>query len=100
MELFLLGMLAAGYAVAALFFLRFWSASRDRLFAIFAGAFLLLALTRVALAATGQTSESNTWVYWGRLLAYALILLAILDKNRPPRKGPAGRYEAAYRAVE
>ncbi|HYO75195.1 MAG TPA: DUF5985 family protein, partial [Thermoanaerobaculia bacterium] len=38
------GALFAGYAVAALFFLRFWVSSRDRLFAMFSAAFAILAV--------------------------------------------------------
>ena len=35
--------------VVALFFLRFWRETRDRLFVIFAAAFALLGITRLAL---------------------------------------------------
>ena len=76
------GALIAGYLVAALFFLRFWSASRDRLFVLFAAAFLLLAIQRVALAVTHDTLEHQTPFYAVRLAAYVLILVAIVEKNR------------------
>lgn len=71
------GMLAMGYAVAGLFFLRFWRDSRDRLFAYFAVAFFLLSMQRILV--TVYTSPS---VYAVRLLAFVLILWAIIDKNR------------------
>jgi hypothetical protein len=76
------GMLIMGYLVAGLFFLRFWRETRDRLFGIFAGAFWLLGVQR-ALLAIVETSPSGTiWVYGLRLLAFVLILVAIIDKNR------------------
>lgn len=76
------GAIVTGYLVAGLFFLRYWRQSRDRLFAIFAAAFWLLAVQRLALALTTQYFEDVTWLYGVRLLAFVLILLAIIDKNR------------------
>jgi hypothetical protein len=82
MEDLLMGGIAMASAVAALFFLRFWRDTGDRLFAIFAIAFVLLAITRVGLALSDQHAESHTHWYWVRLAAYVLILIAIVDKNR------------------
>lgn len=79
------GAIIAGYLVASLFFLRFWRDTRDRLFAMFAGAFLVLALQRLALALTTQTSENVVYLYAVRLAAFLLILFAIVDKNRAMR---------------
>ncbi len=79
------GALAMGYAVAALFFLRFWKRSRDRLFAIFALAFLLLGAQRLALVLAAHHEIDTTWIYALRLLAFLLILSAIVDKNRATR---------------
>jgi hypothetical protein len=76
------GLLAAGYLVAALFFLRFWRGSGDRLFAMFAAAFLLLTLQRVFLALQVSLMEDEVWSYVIRLLSFLLILFAIVDKNR------------------
>jgi peptidoglycan/LPS O-acetylase OafA/YrhL len=76
------GVLFTGYLVAALFFLRFWRGSRDRLFAIFAAAFVLLALQRLLLALELSLMEDAVWSYVIRLLAFLLILFAIVDKNR------------------
>ena len=76
------GMLCTGYLVAALFFLRFWRDSRDRLFASFAAAFVLLALQRLLLALELSLMEDAVWSYVIRLLAFLLILFAIVDKNR------------------
>jgi len=85
MVLFLGGMLAMGYLVAALFFLRYWRRTRDRLFASFAVALVILAVQRALLAADLAIVEDRTWYYGLRLLAFVIILLAILDKNRSDR---------------
>jgi hypothetical protein len=82
MEDMLMGGIAMASAVAALFFLRFWRDSGDRLFAIFAIAFFLLAVTRVGLALSSTQTEGHTHWYWVRLAAFVLILVAIVDKNR------------------
>ena len=50
---FLAGAASMGFAVAALFFLRFWRDTRDSLFLSFAIAFLLLALAQTILTLGG-----------------------------------------------
>ena len=82
MTQFVAGLLVMGYAVAALFFVRFWRQTRDRLFALFAGAFLLLAIQRMALAMAVFHGTDTTTVYALRLVAFLLFLGAIVDKNR------------------
>lgn len=76
------GALMMGYFVAGLYFLRFWRDTRDRLFGIFAAAFWLLAAQRAALALTANSAEEQLLLYSVRLLAFVLILAAIIDKNR------------------
>ena len=85
MDDFLFGASAVAAAAIALFFLRFWRESGDRLFAWFALAFWMLAAQRAGLAMLaghegGETTE--TWFYGLRALAYLVIIWAILDKNR------------------
>lgn len=82
MEELLMGAITMASWTAALFFLRFWRKSGDRLFLSFAAAFALLGLTRLALTFVQQASESHTYLYLIRLLAFVLILVAIVDKNR------------------
>lgn len=83
---FLMGGIAVGYAIAALFFLRFWHKTHDRLFVMFAIAFALLSIIRVILFSMmqyyGEEVSEDHFIYWIRFAAYALILLAIIDKNR------------------
>ena len=71
-----------GFVVSGLFFFRFWRQSRDRLFLIFAMAFLVMAVERVILARTAPQAEYYAYVYLVRLAAFVLIILAIIDKNR------------------
>jgi hypothetical protein len=81
LEHFMMGIVTMGHFVAALFFLKFWTKTRDRLFLWFSGAFWLLGLNRVAMLITRDLSEHHV-VYWVRFLGYVVILIAILDKNR------------------
>jgi hypothetical protein len=76
------GALVAGYLVAALFFARFWTQSRDRLFAMFSAAFVILAIQRLALALSAAPMEDRTLLYVLRLIAFGVIAFAIIDKNR------------------
>ena len=72
------GALTMGYAIAAVFFLRFWRDTRDSLFAFFAAAFLLLAIGRLALSIV----EPREVLYLLRLAAFVMIIVAIVMKNR------------------
>ena len=76
------GALTMGYLIVATFFLRFWASSRDRLFALFAFSFALLAVQRVAITMTREAMEDQTVFYLLRLAAFVVILVAIVDKNR------------------
>ena len=76
------GLIVAGDLVAALFFLKFWRRSADVLFAIFAAAFLLLALGQALLALTNVPVEERSWIYLLRLAAFTLIIIGIVHKNR------------------
>ena len=80
MTAFVAGALMIGYLVIALFFLRFSRETGDRLFVMFATAFFLMAVQRLALFYYGEVGE--VWVYGLRLVAFLLILFAIIDKNR------------------
>ena len=87
---FFLGAIAMGCWIVGLFFLRFWRKTGDRLFLTFAGAFWLLGITRIMTAMTEHTDERARYIYVVRLLAYILILVAIIDKNRSARRAPPG----------
>jgi hypothetical protein len=79
---FLSGLFFASSAAVALFFIRFWQRTRDRLFMTLALAFVLLALERVVLEFVSASGESHHFIYLLRLAAFVLIIGGILDKNR------------------
>jgi hypothetical protein len=82
MTSFLHGVTAMGCAIAALFFLRFWRQSLDRFFVLFAFAFFILSADYAILGLVTFATEWRPYVYGVRLLAFALIIAAIADKNR------------------
>jgi hypothetical protein len=71
-------------AVIASFFIIYWRRTHDRLFAIFALAFLVFGANRVVLAALDEDADGRIYVYVVRLVAFLLIIGAVLDKNRGP----------------
>lgn len=85
---FLLGAISMAFAVAGLFFLRFWRDTRERLFILFSLAFFILAANRIGFLFAAEQNIRGDWLFSVRLLAFLLILVAILDKNRSP--GPPG----------
>lgn len=80
------GGLVVACAVAALFFLRFFRDTRDRFFALFSFAFATLSLHWLILGFTDPLRETRPFFYLLRLAAFVLIIVAIVDKNRPSPK--------------
>jgi peptidoglycan/LPS O-acetylase OafA/YrhL len=78
---FMSGALTLGFVVAALFFLRFWRRTRDRLFLAFAIAFGLLALNQALAQWLGAADERVGYTYLLRVIGFVLILAAVVDKN-------------------
>lgn len=78
----LAGAVIFGYAVAALFFLRFWRRTGDTLFLAFSCAFLLLGVGQGLLAIASIAEEDRSWAYLLRLAAFGLIIAAVATKNR------------------
>jgi hypothetical protein len=78
---FITGVLTAGFLVAALFFLKFWKGTGDRLFLAFAAAFALMALAQPLPLLTGASGEGQAIIYLLRLAGFGLIILGILRKN-------------------
>ena len=103
MNYFLNGAIMMAFTVTAVFFLRFWRRSGDRLFLLFSIAFGILAANRIVMAVQTQhlanPGEHQTHVYVIRLAAFMLILIAIIDKNRfraaPEPHRTAGREHRA-----
>ena len=79
---FLSGAVTLGFFASALFFLRFWKRTRDELFISFAAAFALLGLGQALLVLAKIPEEDRSSLYLIRLLAFLVILFAIIRKNR------------------
>ena len=84
MKIYAWGLLSMASLVAALFFLRFWRETRERLFAFFALAFLGLGATWLGLAIINHPADEaqQEYAYVVRLVAFVILLIGIIDKNR------------------
>jgi uncharacterized membrane protein HdeD (DUF308 family) len=81
-SLLMLGAIAMGWFVAGLQFLRFWRDGRDRFFLLFALSFFVDGGGRLLVALSDRPNEGSPYLYLLRLLAYGLIIWAIVEKNR------------------
>ena len=79
---FLQAVSATAALAAGLFFFRFWRESRDRLFAFFGAAFWMLAVSWALLALINPADETRPYVYAIRLVAFVLMIVGMIDKNR------------------
>jgi hypothetical protein len=78
---FFSGAISMGFAVCAVFFLRFWVRTKDAFFGAFALAFLLLALNQALVTILGLPLEERSWLYLLRFAAFSIIIIAVLRKN-------------------
>lgn len=79
---FLHGGVMALSLVAGLFFFKFWNKTQDRFFGYFALAFALFAVERWLLVLIDPRNEAQPFVYSLRMLAFLIIIWAVIDKNR------------------
>lgn len=79
--IFFSGMIAMGFTIAGLFFVRFWRRTGDGLFLAFGAAFALMALNQALVALLGVPREEQSSFFLIRLAAFVLIILAVLAKN-------------------
>jgi uncharacterized membrane protein HdeD (DUF308 family) len=84
-EGFLLGVIVTASLTAGAFFLKFWRRTRDPLFLAFGAAFIVEGLNRTAFLFLEHPNEGRPLIYVVRLVAYLLILWAIVWKNRSPK---------------
>jgi hypothetical protein len=75
------GVLTTLCVVAGLFFIRLWRQAHDRFYMFFAIAFGVMA-AQWAIVASGTIGEHALWPYATRLVAFLVIIVAIVDKNR------------------
>ena len=85
MNSLLSGGIATASIIAGVFFLRFWRSSRDRFFLYFAASFLIEGVNRFVLYLSVGLQEDAPAYYIVRLIAYGLIVFAIVAKNRERR---------------
>lgn len=90
MNTMILGAVIMAGFTTSLFFLRFWKTTRDRFFLYFALAFGIEAFSRLLLGVINYSSEYEPLIYSMRLVAFLVILGAIIDKNwtkngKPPK---------------
>jgi hypothetical protein len=81
----LTGAITMASLVIALFFLRFWRNTGDSFFLYFSLSFLIEGLHRL-YSALNDDLEDTPLHYLIRLVAYGLILWAILEKNLPSKR--------------
>lgn len=81
-EGFLLGVISTASITAGAYFLKFWKQTRDPLFLAFAIAFLIEGLNRIGFLFVEAPNEAGPTIYVVRLVAFLLILGAIIRKNR------------------
>jgi uncharacterized protein DUF5985 len=84
----LVGGIACASITAGLFFFRFWRTTRDRFFLFFALSFWIEGANRLLLSRYAGPGEDDPVYFLVRLVAYGLIIVAIVDKNRSRR--PSG----------
>jgi hypothetical protein len=84
MRTFAWGVLAMASLIAAIFFLRYWRATRERLFAFFGLAFVGLAANWTVLALVDHPVDEarQAHAYIIRLVAFVILIIGIIDKNR------------------
>ena len=70
--------------IAALFFLRYWRASRERLFGFFTLFFVGMTANWTVLALIDQPADEarQLHAYVIRLVAFVILIIGIIDKNR------------------
>jgi len=81
-EQFLSGAVVMAFAIAGLLFLKYYRRTRQLLFVIFAASFFLLAVNYAWLALTQVPVEERSPLFLVRLLAFSLIIFAIVYSNR------------------
>jgi hypothetical protein len=78
---FLLGVIVTTSLTAGVFFLKFWRRTRDPLFLAFAAAFTIEGINRIGFLFVERPNEGRPEIYVVRLLAFLIILAAIVRKT-------------------
>jgi hypothetical protein len=78
---FLLGVISTASLATGAIFLKFWRRTRDRLFLAFGAAFVIESVNRLSVLFSDRPGDAGLLMYGVRLIAFALILAAIIGKN-------------------
>lgn len=87
MRQLLSGAAAAFAFVAAVHFAKFHRRTGDSFHALFSAAFVMMAVNTALLGLTDPGEELRVALYGVRLVAFSLIIAAIVRKNRRSRSG-------------
>lgn len=79
---FLLGIITTASLTAGAYFFKFWRQTRDVLFLAFSAAFIIEGINRITVLGLDRPNEGHPAIYLVRALAFLLILIAIINKNR------------------
>jgi membrane-associated PAP2 superfamily phosphatase len=79
--IFFSGVSTAGFLVAAVFFARYWTRTREPLLGIFAAAFALMGVNNAIIGLADIPREERSVVYLVRLAAFVLIIVGIVWTN-------------------
>jgi uncharacterized membrane protein HdeD (DUF308 family) len=82
LEGFLLGIIVTASLACGGFFLKYWRRTRDPLFLAFGAAFIIEGVNRIGFLLVERPDEGSPTIYIVRLMAFLLILAAIVRKNR------------------
>lgn len=80
----LVGAITLANFLIGLFFLRFWRSTHDPFFLYFALSFSIEGVNRLISGVTQTLYEGALMFYLIRFISYALIVIAIWQKNRRP----------------
>lgn len=86
MGAFLVGAIMMASFVIGLFFIKFYWRTKDRLLLLFGNAFILLGVERILLMGVPQEFESRSFIYVIRLVAFSMIIIGIVLKNRESKQ--------------
>lgn len=86
MTMFMWGACSMACAVIAAYFWKFYRRTADRLFVMFALAFVSLSTHWLALGLAEPPEETRHYFFLVRLLAFVLIIAGIVDKNLSARR--------------
>lgn len=87
---FLSGVATMGFLIAALFFVRFWRRTREKLFLAFGCSFFLFSLNQTLVAFADLPKEDQSLFYLLRLTGFLILIAAIVAQNLHARNQTPG----------